>query len=145
MPTDQAIICKFSCREREKERRGKYLSQQISPVFSTIYKPFVCLTINGRIQGCKRAGITGYAKFTALKLLFSLSLSLRFFFALLPVLFTCLFYSPPSSPLHSLFHYFSLSLSLSLFLRFVFTRFVLMTKIARETRGAYYLTGRLKK
>ena len=66
----------------------------------------------------------------------SLSLSLPFFFALLPVLFTCLFCSPPPS---------SLSLSLSLFLRFAFTRFVLMTKIARETRGAYYLTGRLKK
>ena len=115
MPTDQAIICKFSCREREKERRGKYLSQQISPVFSTIYKPFVCLTINGRIQGCKRAGITGYAKFTALKLLFSLSLSLvtllfRPFACLVYVslLFSTLFSSPLPLPL-----FLSLSLALS--------------------------------
>lgn len=59
--------------------------------------------------------------------IFSLSLS-PFFFTLLPVLFTCLFHSPPSTPPFALF-----------------LRFVLMAKIARETRGAYYLTGRLKK
>lgn len=93
------------------------------------------------IHGCKRAGITGAGNFTALKVLFSTVLFHPF---------ACLVYVSLLFPGPALLSV-PLSLSLSspsapaLFLRFVFTRFVLMTKIARETRGAYYLTGRLKK
>lgn len=61
-------------------------------------------------------------------------LSPPFSFTLFPVLFTRPFYSHPLTPTPTLLLSFCL-----------YPFFVLMTKIARETRGAYYLTGRLKK